>query len=57
MGVNSKGRVQINASVIAMKLTFVLLGFENEDVRRRAKCTRWSVDMQQFREINVTRTI
>ena len=41
----------------AMGLAFVLLDFQHAGVRRRAQCTRWSVDMQQFREVSRTRTI
>ena len=44
-------------SVEAMSLAFVLLDFQHAGVRRRAQCTRWSVDMQQFREVSRTRTI
>ena len=41
----------------AMSLAFVLLDFKHAGVRRRALCTRLSVDMQQFREVSRTRTI
>ena len=44
-------------SVEAMCLAFVLLDFQHAGVRRRAYCMRWSVDMQQFREVSRTRTI
>ena len=40
-----------------MSLAFVLLDFQHAGVRRRAECTRWSADMQQFREVSRTRTI
>ena len=51
--VGSKAR----ESAEAMSLAFVLLDFQHAGVRRRAYCTRWSVDMQQFREVSRTRTI
>ena len=41
----------------AMSLAFVLLDFQHVGVRRRVECMRWSVDMQQFREVSRTRTI
>ena len=41
----------------AMSLAFVLLDFQHAGVRRRAYCTRRSVDMQQLREVSRTRTI
>ena len=41
----------------AMSLAFVLLDFQHAGVRRRAFCTRWSVDMQQFREVSRIRTL
>ena len=41
----------------SMSLAFVLLDFQHAGVRRRAQCTRRSVDMQQFREVGRTRTI
>ena len=40
----------------AMSLAFVLLDFQHARVRRRALCTRRSVDMQQFREVSRART-
>ena len=40
----------------AMSLAFVLLDFQHAGVRRRAWCTRPSVDMQQFREVSMTKT-
>ena len=51
--VGSKAR----ESTEAMRLAFVLLDFQHAGVRRRAQCTRWSVDRQQFREVSRTRTI
>ena len=41
----------------AKSLAFVLLDFQHAGVRRRAYCTRRSVDMQQFREVGRTRAI
>ena len=49
---NSKAR----EGAEAMSLAFVLLDFQHAGVRRRAWCTRWSVDMQQFREVSRTVT-
>ena len=40
----------------AMSLAFVLLDIQHAGVRRRAQCTRRSVDMQQFRKVSRTRT-
>ena len=51
-------RSKARESAEAMSLAFVLLVFsQHVGVRRRAYCTRWSVDMQQFREVSRTRTI
>ena len=40
-----------------MSLAFVLLDFQHACVRKRAWCTRQSVDMWQFREVSRTRTV
>ena len=40
----------------AMSLVFVLLDFQHVGVKRRVKCMRQSIDMQQFREVSRTRT-
>ena len=50
--VGSKAR----EGVKAMSLAFVLLDFQHAGVRRRAYCTRQSVNMQQLREVSRTRT-
>ena len=41
----------------AMSLAFVLLDFQQADVREERSVRRRSVDMQQFRELSRTRTI
>ena len=50
--VGSKTREGVKATSLA----FVLLDFQHAGVRRRAYCTRQSVNMQQLREISRTRT-
>ena len=39
------------------RLAFVMFDFQLAGVRRRAQCTRQSVDMQQFTEVSRIRTI
>ena len=53
---NSNVGSKASESAKAMSLAFVMLDFQHASVKRRAYCTRRSVDMYQLNEVSRTRT-